>query len=105
MHDGDQKMITVAGNKLTITPHGNNQTWVVNAVLDRAHCRVNVDFNVPNKPSPPPVNLTATFYEGQGKESELGMAVFTDPSGTLAKPDFPLNTWILLTGEARHLLV
>ena len=79
-----------------IKPHGNTQTWVVEAALDKHSCSALIDFNVPNKPSPPPVNLTATQWvmsaDSGGKK--LGMA-FTDPTGTLNKdPTFPLNWWV-----------
>merc|ERR1719351_50165 len=45
---------------MTITPSGNSESWVVNAVFDPTWCNASVDFNVPGKPAPPPVNLTAT---------------------------------------------
>jgi hypothetical protein len=51
---------------------------------------------VPGKPGPPPVPLTATFYLGAGGEGQAPLLslVFTDPTGTLAKPSSPLNAWI-----------
>lgn len=100
MHDGDQKSVSLAAQQLTIQPHANNQTWRVAeevVVAPDGGCTASIDFNVPGKPSPPPVNLRATFsllktktVGGCGQRS----IVFTDPSGTIAKPDFPLNTWI-----------
>ena len=55
MSDGDYKKVTIAGKKLTIVPHGNNQTWTVNADYDLATCSAAIDFHVPGKPNPPPV--------------------------------------------------
>ena len=34
MHDGDMKRVTLNGTKLTIVPHGNNQSWVVEAIVN-----------------------------------------------------------------------
>jgi len=98
MHDGDQKQLTLEDGKLTIAPYGNNQTWVVEAMLDAAKCTAVVDFNVPGKPGPPPVNLTAHIYAliSKGERIAKHGVEFTDPSGTLAKPSFPLNMWVAL---------
>jgi len=106
MHDGDQKTITfgVVGHDLrvpmTIEPHGNNQTWKVETILTitPASITATVDFNVPGKPNPPPISLQVGIWTesagtmGQGDKKRL--LEFTDPSGKLAKPGFPLNTWI-----------
>merc|ERR1711998_499198 len=99
MHDGDQKELTLEDGKLTIVPHGNNQTWVVEAMLDVVKCTAVVDFNVPGKPGPPPVNLTAAIYAllSKGEGIAKHAVEFTDPSGTLKKdPHYPLNYWIAL---------
>merc|ERR1711963_993883 len=104
MHDGDKKEITVSEGKVTIKPSGNNQTWVVKTELDSKSCSANIDFNVPGKPGPPPVNLTATLrysVSAGGKKSEWE---FTDPSGTLASADFPLNHWVEIS-SAHDLMV
>jgi len=94
MHDGDKKAVTISGNTMLISPSGNNQTWVVKAHINTTSCTASIDFNVPGKPNPPPVNLTATLFESMSvKEPKAGMW-FTDPSGTLAKSDFPLNEWV-----------
>jgi len=94
MHDGDQKKVTQKNGKLTIVPHANNQTWVVESTVDRDSCSAVIDFNVPGKPGVPPVNLTATFYTmARVGKTKLGVE-FTDPSGTIAKPGFPLNVWV-----------
>ena len=60
MHDGDKKRVTVNNGTITIIPYGNAQSWTVRAELDTKLCTATIDFNVPGKPSPPPVNLTAT---------------------------------------------
>jgi len=94
MHDGDQKKVTQENGKLTIVPHANNQTWVVESSVDRDSCSAVIDFNVPGKPGVPPVNLTATFYTmSRVGKTKIGVE-FTDPSGTIAKPGFPLNVWV-----------
>jgi len=102
MHDGDMKEVKISGSSMTIKPSGNNQTWVVNAVVDPKSCSAGVDFNVKGKPGPPPVSLMATLWNTRSymeKKSEFG---FTDPSGTLAAPDFPLNQWVELGMEQFH---
>eukprot|EP00939_MAST-03C_sp_MAST-3C-sp1_P001377 g1377.t1 len=96
MHDGDSKMVTAVGGKLLIEPHGNNQTWRIEADLGE-DCTATVDFDVPGKPSPPPVKLFATFWKMQAAndngKSKLAVE-FTDPSGTIAPPAKALNVWI-----------
>lgn len=96
MHDGDKKEVTVSGTSMIIKPSGNDQTWVVKTALDRKSCSAIIDFNVPGKPGPPPVNLTATFWESFGQEGHKSEFEFTDPSGTLAPKVFPLNRWVEL---------
>lgn len=105
MHDGDQKEVAVSGTSMTITPSGNSESWVVNAVFDPTWCNASVDFNVPGKPAPPPVNLTATVLlsytlGSDGTQVEKKVLEFTDPSGTLAYPSFPLNHWVPVIAEA-----
>ena len=99
MHDGDQKTVTVDPETkgVTIRPHGNNQTWTVETAIDDEKCTAVVDFNVPGKPGPPPVNLTASIYAMLSKGLHIAKHAveFTDPSGTLSKdPHYPLNCWI-----------
>ena len=60
--------------------------------------------NVPGKPNPPPVSLTATIlvseFFGPGDSTVLKRIVeFTDPSGTLAATSFPLNQWVPVVGQ------
>lgn len=100
MHDGDQKTVAISGAAMTITPANNNETWVIAAELDPVWCNATIDFNVPGKPSPPPVDLTATAVFGSSAALGDGMLLweFTDPSGTLVagEPLYPLNMWIQL---------
>merc|ERR1719149_345021 len=100
MHDGDKKEVTISGTSMTIKPSGNNQTWVVKANLDAKSCSAIIDFNVPGKPGPPPVNLTATLIGSitgwPRNVQQKTLFEFTDPSGTLASKDFPLNHWVQL---------
>mmetsp|Transcript_231 Transcript_231/g.480 ORF Transcript_231/g.480 Transcript_231/m.480 type:complete len:270 (-) Transcript_231:36-845(-) len=98
MHDGDKKEVILSKGLLTIKPSGNNQTWVVKSELD-ASCTASIDFNVPGKPSPPPVNLTATFSYTISPTTAQSDFEFTDPSGTLASADFPLNRWVEIGSE------
>merc|ERR1719282_2216204 len=94
MHDGDKKEITIAGTSLTIKPNGNNQTWIVKSTIDPNSCIASIDFNVPGKPGPPPVNLQATLLRTTASSQAKSEFEFTDPSGTLAAKDFPLNHWV-----------
>jgi len=96
MHDGDQKIVSLNGSKMTIKPYGNNQTWVVHADM-RSDCSASIQFNVPGKPNPPPVALKATLYTmtNPGSPSMSKPIIqFTDPSGTIAPKSVPLNAWI-----------
>lgn len=99
MHDGDKKEVTIEGTTITIKPSGNKQTWVVRSELDRKSCSASIDFNVPGKPGPPPVNLTATFWYSVSEKGMKTEFEFTDPSGTLAAKTYPLNRWVELSGK------
>ena len=73
-------------------------SWTVHATMDPIFCNASVDFNVPGKPNPPPISLTATVWVEShflptGTE-EKNAIEFTDPSGKLASPSVPLNTWV-----------
>ena len=96
MHDGDQKAVSIAGSALTIKPHGNKETWTVEATLDLTFCNASVNFDVPGKPSPPPRALTATLWTLTREDPGAGKYAleFTDPSGTLAPATMPLNAWV-----------
>jgi len=112
MHDGDKKVVSISGTSITIKPSGNNQSWVVKSKLNTKLCSAIINFNVPGKPSPPPVNLTATLYAAiTGREfvQRKTEFEFTDPTGKLADNDFPLNRWVQISKEdvqpsAGHLL-
>lgn len=91
MHDGDYKQVSLSGDTLTITPSGNQEKWLATATFDYSTCQFIVDFNVPGKPKPPPVNLTMKLWDlGPGKPSWE----FTDPSGVIWPIGYPLNEWI-----------
>jgi len=112
MHDGDQKIVTLIEDQLTITPSSSSQPdtdevetdvaekdWIVHATVDLTTCTALIDFNVPNKPSPPPVPLLLTFWKmdtvGSGPLQHSKWTLeFTDPSGTLAPKGAPLNHWV-----------
>lgn len=94
MHDGDKKAIMIAGDGMTIRPSGNTQKWSVTTTVDRSTCSANINFHVPGKPGPPPVNLTATLFYSMSASAKKAEFEFTDPSGTLAAPHFPLNKWV-----------
>jgi hypothetical protein len=102
MGDGDQKQIVFeeAAPLFTITPYGNNQSWEVKANLDHTACNATVDFHVAGKPSPPPVKeLVATVYLVTPPEHEQFAGVmiqWTDPSGYLSPPTYPIGAWLLL---------
>ena len=92
MHDGDQKKVTVSPPPhamVTIVPHGNDQKWVVKAPFNEETRTANIDFRVPGKPGPPPVNLSMTLtFEMTSTESGCISGCFpsfefTDPSGAL----------------------
>ena len=105
MHDGDKKEVTISGTSITIKPSGNNQTWLVKSEMSNqsATCGASINFNVPGKPNPPPVNLSATFFYSvmrpHSMSTEFG---FTDPTGTIAAKNFPLNRWIQLSLITHH---
>jgi hypothetical protein len=100
MHDGDKKHVSIKGNSMVIKPSGNNQTWTITAVLDTSTCGAVVDFNVPGKPNPPPVNLTLSLWSAltPAGRSAVSKATFEffDPSGKLGPKDLPLNAWVQL---------
>ena len=95
MHDGDKKKVQIKDGVLTILPFGNNQSWVVKAPIDSTFCNASVDFNVPGKPGPPPVNLAAVFTVDIFKsEPQNSVVKFVDLSATLAPSTQPLNAWV-----------
>merc|ERR1719171_1460283 len=57
MHDGDMKQVAAnLDNTFQINPYNNTQTWTVRGKFDE-NCVGVVDFNVPGKPNPPPLNF------------------------------------------------
>ena len=74
--------------------------WTVHATMEPKLCTAIVDFNVPGKSNPPPVKLLATVCT-QSRFLPAGTIKkrtieWTDPSGKLAPPSVPLNTWLQL---------
>ena len=72
----------------------------MNATMDPVSCAGFVDFNVPGKLNPSPIKLAATvwtqsLYLPTGALEKYAIE-FTDPSGILASPSAPLNTWVQL---------
>merc|ERR1719440_2054989 len=91
---GDKKEVSITENEITIKPIFNNQTWAVKSHFDRKACSAVIDFRVPGKPGPPPVALTAGLQFVVGAAKSVFELEFTDPTGTLAAADFPLNHWV-----------
>ena len=72
--------------------------------MDPVSCAGFVDFNVPGKLNPSPIKLAATvwtqsLYLPTGALEKYAIE-FTDPSGILASPSVPLNTWVQLENVA-----
>ena len=99
LHDGDSKQMTLSPFThfdFMIVPHGNNETWVVHGTFD-VNCVATIDFNVPGKPNPPPLNLTASLWVMQSVADahhvRYGLE-FTDKTSKLAPATQPLNFWV-----------
>lgn len=80
---------------MVITPYGNNQTWKVeaSAAVSGGECVAVVDFDVPNKPNPPPFKLISTLLsmsDAQGTRSKAAWE-FTQPAKF---GPVPLNEWV-----------
>ena len=97
MHDGDEKIVSIqsSGSILQIEPWNSTDVWKVTAPIRTTDCTAMVNFDVPGKPSPPPVSLMASLAEF-GSANKRALITFTDPSGTLkpGKPYYPLNAWV-----------
>ena len=52
MHDGDKKAVSIKGSALTIKPHGNDETWVVEATLDLEKCTAPINCERPASSTP-----------------------------------------------------
>ncbi|CAK9051331.1 unnamed protein product [Durusdinium trenchii] len=98
IHDGDKKAVEIKDSKVRITSTKKSQTWVVKADLND-FCGAMVNFNVPGKPSPPPVPLFARIWRLTRQGCTKNSVEFTDPSGKLAKPGFPLGSWLQLNAS------
>ena len=66
--------------------------------MDPKACTSVVDFNVPGQKDAPPVKLMLTVWMMSlpvptGTLRKYAIE-WTDPSGTLAAPSVPLNTWV-----------
>lgn len=102
MHDDDRKLVTIAGEKMTIMPSGNDQEWMVHGNLDRESCSAVIDFNVPGHPDFPfAFNFTVTYwfeYERRTYDTLIlgGVFEFTDQTGALAPAAHPLNRLVPL---------
>jgi hypothetical protein len=94
IHDGDKKEITISGSALTIHPSDNDQVWEVRSTIDPKTCSGSVNFHVPGKPNPPPMELRFTLMSAISRHDKNYEIEFTDPSGTLASPALPLNHWV-----------
>ena len=72
--------------------------------MNPVFCNASVNFNVPGKSKPPPVNLTATVWTHSRSlptgTLEKYAIEFTDPSGELASPSVLLNTWVQMENVA-----
>mmetsp|Transcript_26339 Transcript_26339/g.33184 ORF Transcript_26339/g.33184 Transcript_26339/m.33184 type:complete len:134 (+) Transcript_26339:2-403(+) len=100
-HDGDEKIVSLNSSVLTIMPYANNESWIVTTKLDKVACNATIDFNVDGKPSPPPVNLTATVYILKQQQLSDKIAIgFTDPTATISSStDYPVNFWIQVRSD------
>eukprot|EP00746_Dinoflagellata_sp_MGD_P145271 gnl/MRDRNA2_/MRDRNA2_77908_c0_seq1.p1 gnl/MRDRNA2_/MRDRNA2_77908_c0~~gnl/MRDRNA2_/MRDRNA2_77908_c0_seq1.p1 ORF type:complete len:259 (+),score=59.66 gnl/MRDRNA2_/MRDRNA2_77908_c0_seq1:17-793(+) len=105
IQDGDLKLVLVRGTSMLIAPFSPRPgqvftpKWVATGTMDFKSCSAMIDFNVPGKSSPPPVPLKATLLSSQTIVDKKTEVEFTDPSGTLASKDFPLNHWVQLVGQ------
>jgi len=80
---------------IEITPSGNNETWVIRSTVDPQSCSTVIDFNVPGKPNPPPVNLTATFRHSTSVTGHSKAEFeFSAMGGTMGAKSYPLNHWV-----------
>merc|ERR1719326_791757 len=96
------KQIHQKGSLMTITPYKNNQTWTVETQIKRDGnmCTATVDFNVPGKPNPPPIALTATYLTNiHGERTFQGVEVRTRWEFTVPTANLPLNSWVDIKAE------
>lgn len=104
--DGDMKVVSIRDGKMLITPfqikpgESAAPTWRAEGIVDSESCSAIIDFNVKGKMNPPPVKLKATLIDSYSMKEKLTEIEFTDPSGTLASQDFPLNHWVQIAKAA-----
>eukprot|EP00746_Dinoflagellata_sp_MGD_P023321 gnl/MRDRNA2_/MRDRNA2_15462_c0_seq1.p1 gnl/MRDRNA2_/MRDRNA2_15462_c0~~gnl/MRDRNA2_/MRDRNA2_15462_c0_seq1.p1 ORF type:complete len:349 (+),score=47.96 gnl/MRDRNA2_/MRDRNA2_15462_c0_seq1:91-1137(+) len=98
MVDKDVFQVSINGKDMTLkekVPSGGKPAWQGSAKLDQKTCSAIVDFS---ELSPITPSLTATFWTSSadtgGVTAERAEFEFTDPTGKLAPPDFPLNRWV-----------
>jgi len=89
----DMKGVIVDGDKLTIQPYDNDESWKVQSTFNEG-CVAMVNFNVPGYPNPPGVPQEASVWEmasisGSEKDA-LAYTKFSDglPTGS------PDNLWV-----------
>lgn len=93
MGDGDQKILSVHDNMLTI---GQPGIWNLTTPLDST-CSAVIDFQGAGKPNYPPCNLVGKVWQTSIGTIQLE---FTDKTGTITKdPTYPLNIWTSLKSE------
>jgi len=102
MHDGDNKQVVIADDKMTIKPSGNDPDWTVNTVIDCKTGKASVDFDVPGKADHPPIPIQAEMQWHYSAASVKTVFEFTDPTGTLDSAGAPLNTWVQLQSKEGH---
>jgi len=95
-HDRDTKTVSLSSDNLVIaSPEGAEPKWSTSSVLNKNQCNALVDFNVPNKPNPPPISLTAGIYGFAGGTGGIKLGIFfNDNTGTLAPAGNILNAWL-----------
>lgn len=89
IHDGDYKLIKIKNYKYTILPYKNHQKWIINGNLNHKLQGI-INFNVKDKPNPPPVNLLLKINE---ITNENIIILFFDPSGQISPQNQPVNIW------------
>lgn len=94
----NKKLVLSANGDLTIMPHNSTESWTVYGTVDKSDCTTFLNFDVPGARNPVKTPLKMTFYiaTGAGPTKSTNIAIFTDPSGKLASPNYSLNAWLLV---------
>ena len=98
-HDGDDKLVSYdpENGSFKLGQTDVDVPWSLTTNMDPEGCTAMVDFKSSGKADFPPVPLLATLFVSSGNSQiEHIMVQFTDPSGTIADPDYPLNVWQLV---------